>query len=273
MNYPVFKARLVMGSLFDINTKTHEQKPEPDENKHNWFVGFAVPKGPQWDAIYNHMVAVASSDPTCTAALCNQPGFNWKIEDCDAPSDPSKLGSQSYPAGHMLIKFNRYRAMGPIPLIDGNAQPILNSSAVKRGDYFHISASCKFNGAATVKTNAGMYQNIEGVMFAEVGEAIISEGSFDAATAFAGVQGGTVVNGATPQVGAPVAAAPVVAATVTPATDLVTPGATIAPPPVPAPPVPAPEVKYNHEGTVYTKSQLEGFGFLEVHFASMTPVA
>lgn len=244
--YQPFKARLVMGSPFTLNTTDHTGQPQPDENKHNWFMAFAVPKGPQWDAIYNTMFAEASNDQRCTAALCGQAGFNWKIEDCDAPEDPTKIGTASRPAGHMLIKFTRYKAMGPVQLVDGNFQRIVNEQSVKRGDYFIVAGSTKFNGAATVKTNAGMYQNIEGLMFSEAGEEIVSEGGFNAATAFAGMQGGQVVNGGTVQAGSPVAAqqAPVqqavtpppVQQAVTPpppATDLVQPGANIAPPPPP----------------------------------------
>jgi hypothetical protein len=274
MSYPTFKARLVMGSLFDIRTKDHEGNDEPNENKHNWFVGFAVPKGPEWDAIYNHMYQTAAADPACTEALCSQGGFNWKIDDCDAPENPENKGKASFPAGHMLIKFSRYKAMGPIPTFDGSYNPILNKTAVKRGDYFIINASTKFNGAKTVKTNAGMYQNINGVMFAEAGESI-GEDAFDAKSAFAGFQGGTVSNGATPQVNTPVPAPtamtpPAPKPEVKPAHDLVKPGAPIAPPTPPMPEPPVAEASYLYEGAVYTKSQLEGFGFKEEHFATMT---
>ena len=257
MDYPAFKARLVMGSFFTISTKDHEKKPLLDESKHHWFVAFAVPKGPQWDAIFNVMHAAAANDPACGPVLCGMPGFNWKIEDCDAPDDPKNLGTDSRPAGHMLIKFTRYKAMGPAPVVDGTYQPIINQSSVKCGDYFLISASTKFNGAKTVNTNAGMYQNINGVMFAEAGEAIISEGSFDAASAFAGMQGGVISNSGVSQVGAPV----------TPAHDLVKPGVALAPPPV----IPV-EPKYNVDGNVYTKSQLVAAGYTDAHFATMTPV-
>jgi hypothetical protein len=156
----------------------------------------------------------------------------------------------------MLIKFTRYKNMGPVTLIDGNKQPITNKNAIRKGDYFWIGASTKFNGAATVKTNAGMYQNIEGMMFAERGPEIVSEGAFNADVEFAGIQGGLVENGGTSQEGAPVAAKPpvvhtpppVVAAAVTPpppAHDLVTP-----------PPVVVPVVeKYEYNGNVLTKAE------------------
>ena len=168
VQYAPFKARLVMGSIFDINTKDHQGAPLTDEAKHHWFMGFAVPKGAEWDAVYATMFNAAASDPACTAALAQQPGFNWKIEDCDAPADPSKLGSASRPAGHMLIKFTRYNAMGQPPVVDGRGMP-LTSTQVKRGDWFYVAASTKFNGAKTVNTNAGMYQNLDGLMFAETG--------------------------------------------------------------------------------------------------------
>jgi hypothetical protein len=275
--YAPFKARLVMGSPFDLNTTDHENKPQPDQKKHNWFMAFAVPKCPTWDAIYSTMYNEAANDSKCTAALCGQAGFNWKVEDCDAPDDPTKLGTASRPAGHMLIKFTRYFAMGPVPLYDGNQQRIVNATAVKRGDYFYISASTKFNGAATVKTNAGMYQNLDGLMFAESGEEIISEGGFNVADAFAGIQGGQVVNGGTAQAGAPVAAKPPVTpppstptATVTPppATDLVQPqvpgNATPPPPHAPSEPM------WEYGGVIKTESQWEivpgwSNGLIKVH--------
>lgn len=208
VQYAPFKARLVMGSIFDINTKDHQGAPLTDEAKHHWFLGFAVPKGPEWDAVYATMFNAAAQDPACTAALAQQPGFNWKIEDCDAPADPSKLGSASRPAGHMLIKFTRYNAMGQPPAVDGRGMP-LTSAQVKRGDWFYVAASTKFNGAKTVNTNAGMYQNLDGLMFAESGEEIQGEGGFNAASAFAGIQGGMAPQAAAPVGGQLMGQAPV----------------------------------------------------------------
>ncbi|AUR82376.1 hypothetical protein NVP1023O_67 [Vibrio phage 1.023.O._10N.222.51.B4] len=253
--YAPFKARLVMGSIFDINTTDHENKPM-EESKHNWFMGFAVPKGPEWDAVYATMFNAAAQDPSCTAALCQQPGFNWKFEDCDAPANPAKLGASSHPAGHMLIKFTRYNAMGQTPVVNGNGMPV-TSAQVKRGDWFYVAASTKFNGKATVSSNAGMYQNIEGLMFAEAGEAIVGEGGFNAASAFAGIQGGMA-----PQAGAPVGGVPMgqPAAPVTPAANPVpvTPQAAApiaTPPPVAAPVTP---VKvYVHTDPAITKEQYQ----------------
>lgn len=281
--YAPFKARLVMGSLFDIKTTDHEGKPEASTNKHHWFMGFAVPKGPEWDVVWSTMYNAAANEPSCTAALCGQAGFGWKIEDCDAPSNPQNAGKTSYPAGHWLIKFARYSMMGPPPVCDGQFNPIVNKTAVKRGDYFFIDASTVFNGCATIKTNAGMYQNLNGVMFAEAGEEIISEGGFNATTAFAGMQGGMVANGATPQAGAPVAGAIVTpqapqapaapqtpqapAAPVTPATDLI--GAAGAPPSPPALAA-TPEQGYMVQGVSYTKATLLAVdGYTEAHLATL----
>ncbi|AUR81718.1 hypothetical protein NVP1089O_69 [Vibrio phage 1.089.O._10N.261.51.F9] len=256
VQYAPFKARLVMGSIFDINTKDHQGAPLTDESKHHWFMGFAVPKGPEWDQVYATMFNAAAQDPSCTAALCQQPGFNWKIEDCDAPADPSKLGSASRPAGHMLIKFTRYNAMGQPPVVDGRGMP-LTSTQVKRGDWFYVAASTKFNGAKTVNTNAGMYQNLDGLMFAETGEEIVGEGGFNATSAFAGIQGGMA-----PQAAAPVGGVPMgqPAAPVTPAANPtpVTPQASApiaTPPPVAAPVTP---VKvYVHTDPAITKEQYQ----------------
>lgn len=291
MSYPVFKARHVMGSLTQLNTKDHTGQPEANENKHHWFMGFAVPKA-EWDPIWNHMYNTAANDPACTAALCGQQGFNWKIEDCDAPENPQNLGKPSYPAGHMLIKFTRYKVMGCVSLVDGNYQPIVNPASVKKGDYFYVAASTKFNGAATVKTNAGMYQNLEGLMFAAGGEEIVSEGGFNAANAFAGVQGGQVAAGqqtpaattppaqqaqATPSATPAATTPPSQQAPVVPATDLVqpqTPG-NATPPPVLDAPVATPpaEPSYDVQGTIYTKSQLLAMpGWTEAHLAGLTQV-
>lgn len=245
VQYAPFKARLVMGSIFDINAKDHLGAPLTDEAKHHWFMGFAVPKGPEWDAVYATMFNAAAQDPACTAALAQQPGFNFKIEDCDAPADPSKLGSASRPAGHMLIKFTRYNAMGQPPVVDGRGMP-LTSAQVKRGDWFYVAASTKFNGAKTVNTNAGMYQNLDGLMFAESGEEIQGEGGFNAANAFAGIQGGMA-----PQAAAPVGGVPMGQAPVTPQASA--PVAT--PPPVAAPVTP---VKvYVHTDPAITKEQYQ----------------
>ncbi|QZI89508.1 hypothetical protein SIPHO062v1_p0064 [Vibrio phage PS17B.1] len=257
VQYAPFKARLVMGSIFDINTKDHQGAPLADEAKHHYFLGFAVPKGPEWDAVYATMFNAAAQDPSCTQALCQQPGFNWKIEDCDAPADPSKLGSASRPAGHMLIKFTRYNAMGQPPVVDGRGMP-LTSTQVKRGDWFYVAASTKFNGAKTVNTNAGMYQNLDGLMFAETGEEIVGEGGFNATSAFAGIQGGMAPQAAAPVGGVPMGqpAAPVTPQAANPAP--VTPQAsapTATPPPVAAPVTP---VKvYVHTDPAITKEQYQ----------------
>lgn len=241
--YNAFKARWVMGSPFDIRTKDHLGQAIVDESKHSWFVGFAVPKS-EWEPVFNHMRSIAASDVNCTAALCDQSGFNWKVEDCDQPDNPKNLGKASYPAGHMLIKFNRMRIMGPAPVLNENRELIVDKSRVKRGDWFWIAASTKFNGAPTVKTNAGMYQNLEALMFAHAGEEIVSE---------SGDQVQQAVNffGAVPGAGTPSPAAPVqqpVAPTAAPAPaaayDLVTP---------PAAPV---EERYSFQGNEYTKAQL-----------------
>ncbi|MGB5804525.1 MAG: hypothetical protein WBH21_11050 [Vibrio anguillarum] len=262
--YPVFKARLVMGSPTSLNTKNHEGVEQHDEKKHHWFMGFAVPKGAVWDSLYSVMYNAAANEPSCTAALCGQAGFNWKTEDCDAPENPQNKGKASYPAGHMLIKFTRYKAMGPVTLVDGNFTPIINPSAIKRGDYFHISASTGFNGAATVKTNAGVYQNIDGLMFAEAGEEIVGEGGFDARSAFAGIQGGTVPGATTPPPAAQATTPP-------PAHDLVqpqVPGNVTPPPAPPAPPVV--EQGYIVSGVSYTKAQLLAMpGWTEEHLATL----
>lgn len=252
VQYAPFKARLVMGSIFDINTKDHQGAPLADESKHHWFMGFAVPKGPEWDAVYQTMFNAAAQDPACTAALCQQPGFNWKIEDCDAPADPSKLGSASRPAGHMLIKFTRYNAMGQPPVVDGRGMP-LTSTQVKRGDWFYVAASTKFNGAKTVNTNAGMYQNLDGLMFAETGEEIVGEGGFNATSAFAGIQGGMAPQAAAPVGGQPMGAAAPAAnpAPVTPQA-----AAPIATPPPVATPV-TPVKVYVHTDPAITKEQYQ----------------
>ena len=274
-----------MGSLTQLNTKDHNGQPEANESKHHWFMGFAVPKT-EWEPIWNHMYQTAANDPACTAALCGQAGFNWKIEDCDQPENPQNLGKPSYPAGHMLIKFTRYKVMGCVSIVDGNYQPIVNPASVKKGDYYYIAASTKFNGAATVKTNAGMYQNIEGLMFAASGEEIVGEGGFNAANAFAGFKGGQVSAQVTPAAQASVTPAaqasvtPAAQASVTPVTpahDLVqpqTPGNATPPPVLNAPVTPPPtEPSYNVQGTVYTKSQLLAMpGWTEAHLAGLTQV-
>lgn len=271
--YSPFKARLVMGSAFELKTTNHKGEPETEENKHHWFMAFAVPKGAAWDAIYNVMYSEAAHDPKCGQSLCDQPGFNWKIEDCDNPEDPTKLGTDSRPAGHMLIKFTRYKAMGPVKIYDGNYKEIINKTAIKKGDYFYVAGSTKFNGAATVKTNAAMYQNIEALMFAEAGEEIVSEGGFNPIEGFAGIAGGQVVNGGVSQAGAPVSYTPAPVAPATP-TPTAPPVAQIPPPPATdllvTPPAPPVEEKYNVNGVVYTKAQLLAMpGWSEAHLTNL----
>ena len=89
---------------------------------------YATIQGPEWDAVYQTMFNAAAQNPACTAALAQQPGFNWKFEDCDAPANPAKLGAASRPAGHMLIKFTRYNAMGQTPVVDGRGMPLTSKT-------------------------------------------------------------------------------------------------------------------------------------------------
>lgn len=275
VQYAPFKARHVMGSLFEVRTKDHTGA-DLEPNKYHYFVGFAVPKGPEWDKISQTMYQAAAGDPACGAALCGQAGFNWKIEDADAPSNPENLGKASYPAGHMIIKFNRMASIGPVPVVDGRGMAVAKEQ-VKRGDHYWIAASTRFNGAKTVKTNAGMYQNIEGVMYAEAGEEIASEGGFNAAAAFAGIQGGMAPAAHAPAGGAmmgsvptgnPVASMPGSVPTGNPAASM--PGAAGGVPtstPVPSVPAAQPVKVYKHTSTQFTKEQLQN------HSAAWTEAA
>lgn len=261
VKYQPFEARWVMGSPFDVQTKDHNGADLPQE-KYHYFFGVAVPKGPTWDAIWSTMFNAAANNPACTAALCNQPGFNWKVEDCDAPSNPQNKGKASYPAGHMVIKFNRMAKIGQCPVVDGRGMPVTKEQ-VKRGDYFYIAAGTSFNGAKTVNTNAGMYQNIDGIMFSRQGEEIVSEGGFNAAAVFAGLQGGVAPSAAAPTGGAmpsamqaPVQQPAMQAPVQQPAASLAQPAASLASPaPSLSQPAAAPQRVYEHTDTQFTKAQ------------------
>ncbi|WGH28559.1 hypothetical protein 13VV501A_gene0063 [Vibrio phage 13VV501A] len=277
VKYQPFEARWVMGSPFDVQTKDHENKPL-EADKYHYFFGVAVPKGPTWDAIWSTMYNAAANNPACTAALCNQQGFNWKVEDCDAPSNPQNKGKDSYPAGHMLLKFKRMVSIGQCPIVDGRGMPVTKDQ-VKCGDYFYIAGGTSFNGKKTVNNNAGMYQNIDGIMFSRQGDKIVSEGGFNAAAVFAGLQGGVAPSAAAPTGGAmPSAQQPAMAAPAQmqapvqqpamtapaamqapvqqPAASLAQPAASLASPaPSLSQPAAAPQRVYEHTDTQFTKEQ------------------
>ena len=119
-----------------------------------------------------------------------------------------------------------------------------------------------------------MYQNVDGLMFSCTGEKIVSEGSFNAASAFAGIAGGAAPAAAAPtggNVGNSPAVAP--APTIAPAAETAAPAPTattnVAPAPTVEPhtdilnPPPAPvEEKFMHSsGVAYTRAQLNASGW------------
>ena len=249
--YPTFKARLVMGSPFQLQTTDFENKTLKESSQY-WFCGFAIPKGPEWDALHAVMKQEAEGDPSCTAALCNQGGFKWKFEDCDAPDTPANKGKDTYPAGHMLLKMTRNVAMGQPPVINNAYQPLTDKD-IKRGDYFFVNGSTRFNGRTSVNSNAGMYQNVEFLLFAESGPAMASAApAVDPRAIFA-----SVIDQAKPTTA------------VTPAHDLVkTPVAPPAPPAMNPNPAPAPKT-FNVGGTEYTNEALLAAGWSQAQIDAL----
>jgi len=176
------RGRLVRGSLTEMVTKDHENKPLPPEKHHYWFA-VAVPKGSPAapvagaqpvDAIVNAIMQhawntyqqVAGSQP---AQAQMQQGlaataFSWKMEDGDAnPKWSQRDGCK----GCWIFLL---RSTYPTATFDAaNAQ--LDPSVIKLGDYVDCFISAEINGH--VGNTAGIYLNPKGLRYLGEGQRIV----------------------------------------------------------------------------------------------------
>lgn len=257
--------RIVAGHPMEANAVTDDVTKLPKMQKDgitprvDFYLGLAIPKGTEADWKQTEwgqkIVAVATAGwPNGEHAAA---AFAWKVADGDS-TIPNKKGKipcerEGWP-GHWIIN-----ASTGIPIKCyhvGQYDPlnqIQDKNEIKRGDYGRLLISAKDNAPSE---SPGVYLNPTMFDFQRAGQEIIVESGTSAADAFGG---------------AGVAAAPAAAAApapaITPATDVLNPAA-----PAPAPAAPAAEQSYNHQGTVYTHSQLVAGNWTAEQIAALPKV-
>lgn len=257
--------RLVQGDLFVPQTKDLEGRPLIGKDglpRQQWFIGIAIPKGPEWDRIWAHITAagMAAFQP----AVYNDLKFAWKCSDGDAGRNVGKEGR----AGCMILRCTT----GFAPTIyDNSAQPqqIIDAAMAPRGYWIQVDISVVGNESTS---KPGVYNNFGMVRVVAPG-ALIQSGP-SAADVFGAPAAAPPGALAAPPALAPIAVAP--APVVAPvAVGVVPPQATTvpvtqappvvpqaAPAPVPAPaapalPVVAPAVVPPLPGTVGSAAALQ----------------
>jgi hypothetical protein len=163
--------RIVQGDVFAGSDKDMNGRPRTDKQgnlKTQWFIGVAFPKGPEWDAMWAQIYAVAQRD--FPAGDYQQPGFAFKIADGDDPSNAIKDG---FP-GNYILRFTT----GFCP--DGyNAQnqPIdASSGLLVRGNFIEVNFSVRGNGErpAAQGGKPGVFINHSMLRFVGYGDPIVS---------------------------------------------------------------------------------------------------
>ena len=249
------------------------------------YFSLAVPKGQETDWKQTPWgQTIHSIGMTAYKDMTNRHDFSWKVEDGDS-NIPNKKGRKNCDTvghqGHWILKCTTQLDVPVYPA--GKYSPfdrITGENDVHTGDYYmvciNVADNTDKNGQPS--QSPGVYLNPRGVVYLRKGEQIVGENQFDAASVF----GAMNLQGQAPTVQTPPAATPPAAtppaatppAAVTPAHDLVQPGANVTPPPaLPTPPAVEPvEVRYDVQGTVFTKSQLVAAGYTDAHFATMKAV-
>jgi len=190
--------RLVQGDPFEAQTKDWQGKPltcaDGVTPRTQYFVGVAFPKGPEWDAVWAKIYAVAQAG--FPGGQFSQPNFAWKIVDGDTQAD-----REGY-AGHMVVKFSG--GFEPKVYTAGGQEIITkDSGGLKRGYFVRVYFSVAPNGNLQMP---GVYLNPQLIERVAFGEEIVS--GPDGAAVFGGAPAAALPPGAsaTPLAGAPIAA-------------------------------------------------------------------
>lgn len=228
--------RLVMGDAWKGQTKGFNGVPHTDKNGNpveKWFIGIAIPKGPEWDALWNQIYAKGAAD--FPAGEYAQPGFSWKIDDGDTAENASKPGR----AGCWILKMQSNFA--PTCWQGNPATQIVDPAALKRGYYVQVGFGCRGNGPDN-RGKPGVFLNAGQILLAGFGEEISSgpdanqvfanRGALPPGASAVPLAAATVPGAPVGAVPAPVTGAPPVAAAPAPAA-----GAVAVPPPMPGAPV------------------------------------
>ncbi len=196
--------RYVEGDCWRSTSTGYENKPlinSKGEPYVQWFIGLAVPKGPEFNAFFVQVQGKAAQDFPGGESV--RGGFSWKLIDGDSPEHVSKPGR----AGHAIIRLTtgfqpNILAMDHTHLLDPGGSPQL-------GDYIRVSVGVEGNGSLG---RPGVYLNLGTIRFERLGERIqtgpSAEQMFGAPSVTAGVPN-PFPTGPTLSAGAPAAAAAV----------------------------------------------------------------
>lgn len=225
--------------------------------KNECFFQLAIPKagGTDWKTTPWGQLIVAAAAEGYKRNEQMHPSFSWKVADGDS-TIPNRNGTvyaekEGFP-GNWIVSCKTMLRPCKAYLRNADAggrlEEIIDADKIKAGDYIQAALSFAPNGTSEKPAKTpGVYVNPEGVLFERAGEAIVTEGSFNAEEAF----------------GAPVAPP---AATVAPPP----PVAPVAPPP---PPPPAPDFadgpKYKFAGQILTAAQLKASGWPDEQIAAL----
>lgn len=189
--------RWLNGSPTRVLTSDNFSGGELEEGKHKLYMGFGVAKGVNWQVLKEAIVTELNKYPNLpvtmavnesmrnynelTPQLLNNPAFSFRIEDCDAPKQPDRMGTDTYPRGHFRINSERMvNKVGVLACFDSNNAYVTgNEPEFRPGNYFALKGSVKLN-----KRQTGIYINMEMLRYESEGDPIMSSFS-DPATEFA----------------------------------------------------------------------------------------
>jgi hypothetical protein len=277
--------RIVAGDCFkgsdkdaNGNPRTIKSGPNAGQPTTQYFIGLAIAKtDPGWPALEQAIDAAArEAFPSLfdAAGKCVRPDFARKIVDGDSqiPNQNNKrpCDKEGYP-GHWVVSFST--SFAPGCYTKGGAERIMDTTAIKKGDYVRVDGSVKGNDNAQ---KPGVFLNHNMVEFCGHGTEIVSVP--DAAAVFGGAPVTALPAGAseipTAPTTPPVAGGPGSAtAAVQPAPDFlngpaISPAVTGAVLPTAPAPAPVAETKYLFNGVAYTKAQLIAGNHTEAMIAS-----
>jgi hypothetical protein len=160
--------RFVQGDLFEGSDKDQHGRPRVDKQgrpKMQWFVGLAVPKGPEFDGMWAQIVTKVQQD--FPGGEWNLPTFAWKVEDGD---DPKHAQREGFP-GHWVM---RLTSGFPPKVFDAQAVPQpVGPQYVKKGDYLQVQVGVEGN-REPAHGKPGVYLNVGQVIVCGFGPEIVS---------------------------------------------------------------------------------------------------
>jgi hypothetical protein len=286
--------RLIQGNLYtpsdkdsDGNLRTIKTGPNAGKPKSSYYIGVAIPKtaAAWWSEPWGAQALAIVQQDWPRGEFSQRTDFAYKILDGDKPTTTGK--TIAHGAGCWVI---RLESMVQPALWNSNGSArLVEPNAIKTGYWVQVAFDYKGNGQAT---KPGMYANPVHVALAGYDTEIV--GGPDVALAGFGGAALPAHVSTTPIGGAPLAAMGVPAPAAAPALPPAAPAAPVALPGVPVaaaavvpnpailvppsmptpptPPAPPAEIKYMHEGAVYTETMLRSYGFTDAHFATMQKV-